>query len=132
MGTEIILLVDDNRSLLEVTRRSLTSWGYKVVTAANGPMALAILETGEPVDLLFTDVVMPEGMSGPELADVARRANPRLKVLFTTGYAVGSSELRGEHVLHKPYDRHALASAIRTVLDDVVASGLSRRSVQLI
>ena len=128
MGSEIILLVDDNESLLEVTRRSLTTWGYEVITAACGSTALAILESGERVDLLFTDVVMPEGMSGPELAEAARRVNPELKVLLTTGYVVEPSDDRGDYVLHKPYDRRALALAIRAVLDDVVTTLLPGNS----
>ena len=132
VGSEIILLVDDNQSLLEVTRRNLTAWGYKVIAVARGRMALAIVESGEPVDLLFTDVVMPEGMSGPELVDAARRVDPHLKVLFTTGYAVEPSDYQGEYVLRKPYDRRTLAHAIRTVLGDVVISGSRSRSVQLI
>jgi signal transduction histidine kinase/ActR/RegA family two-component response regulator len=131
VGTEAILVVDDNESLLGVTRRNLTAWGYKVIAVARGRKALAILESGEPVDLLFTDVVMPEGMSGPELADAARRINPHLKVLFTTGYTVEPSDYRGEHVLRKPYDRNALACAIRTALDGVVTPGSRSRSAQL-
>jgi signal transduction histidine kinase/ActR/RegA family two-component response regulator len=118
-GTETILLVDDNQSLLEVTRRNLASWGYKVIAAANGRAALAILESGERVDLLFTDIVMPGGMSGPELASAARRVTPRLKVLFTTGYTAEASEQRAEDVVYKPYDRRELARAIRAALDDV-------------
>ncbi len=131
MGTETILVVDDNQSLLEVTRRNLTAWGYKVITVPGGRKALAILEAGEPIDLLFTDVVMPEGMSGPELADAARRVSPHLKVLFTTGYAVEPSDYQGDCVLRKPYDRSALARAIRTVLDGDVTSGSRSHSVQL-
>jgi signal transduction histidine kinase/ActR/RegA family two-component response regulator len=118
-GTETILLVDDNQSLLEVTRRNLASWGYKVIAAANGRAALAILESGERVDLLFTDIVMPGGMSGPKLASAARRVCPRLKVLFTTGYTAEVSEQRAEDVVYKPYDRRELARAIRAALDDV-------------
>ena len=131
MGTETILVVDDNQSLLEVTRRNLTAWGYKVISVTGGRRALAILESGEPVDLLFSDVVMPEGMSGPDLVDAARRVRPHLKVLFTTGYAVEPSDHQGESVLRKPYDRRALARAIRSALDGVVTSGSRSRSVQL-
>jgi signal transduction histidine kinase len=130
-GTEIVLLVDDNQSLLEVTRRNLMAWGYKVIAVAAGRKALAILESGERVDLLFADVVMPEGMSGPELADAARRVHPDLKVLFTTGYAVDPSDYQGEFVIRKPYDRRALACAVRTVLDDVSTAGSRSHSVQL-
>ena len=130
-GTETILLVEDNQSLLEVTRRSLTAWGYKVLAAASGPMALAILQSGEAVDLLFTDIVMPGGMSGPELADAVRRVKAHLKVLFTTGYSAESLEQQGEYVLRKPYDRGDLARAIRSVLDGVAAPGPRSWSVQV-
>jgi signal transduction histidine kinase len=119
-GTEVVLLVDDNQTLMEVTRRHLTSWGYKVIPAASGRLALAILESGEPVDLLFTDVVMPGGMSGPELVVSAQRLRPDLKVLFATGYAAEPSEYRGQYLLRKPYDRRDLARAVRTVLDGLV------------
>ena len=131
-GTETILLVEDNESLLSVTRRNLTAWGYKVIAAASGRKALAILESGELVDLLFTDIVMPEGMSGPELAGAARRMKPHLKVLFTTGYAAESLEHQAEYVLHKPYDRRDLTRAIRTVLDGIVTYGPMHQSVQLV
>lgn len=120
-GTETILLVDDNQSLLEVTRRNLASWGYKVIAATNGRAALAILEAGEQVDLLFTDIVMPGGMSGPELASAARQVSPRLKVLLTTGYTADPSEQRAEDVLYKPYNRRELARAIRAALEEVGA-----------
>ena len=71
-GTEAILLVDDNQTLLTVARRHLGALGYKVLSAASGPAALDILMTDATVDLLFTDLVMPEGMSGFELAEAAR------------------------------------------------------------
>ena len=91
--------------------------GYKVRPATSGPAALAILRSGEPVDLLFTDVVMPEGMNGYKLGAAARRLRPRLKLLFTTGYASDLSEHDRQPMLHKPYDRRELARAVRTVLD---------------
>jgi signal transduction histidine kinase/ActR/RegA family two-component response regulator len=131
-GTETILLVEDNEGLLAVTCRNLTARGYKVIAATSGRMALATLESGEAVDLLFTDMVMPGGMSGPDLARAARRLNPRLKVLFTTGYAAESLEQQEEYVLHKPYDRRSLARAIRTVLDGIVTSGPRHQSFKLI
>jgi signal transduction histidine kinase len=119
-GTEVILLVDDNQTLMEVTRRQLTSWGYKVIPAVSGRSALAILEAGEPVDLLFTDVIMPGGLNGPELVESAQRLRPDLKVLFATGYAAEPSDYRGQFLLRKPYDRRDLARAVRTVLDGLV------------
>lgn len=121
-GCEAILLVDDNETLMAVARRHLVTLGYKVVCAASGPAALAILESGEAVDLLFTDIVMPEGMSGYQLAEAARRLRPGLKVLFTSGYAAELSEHDGRHMLRKPYDRRELSRAVRTALDALVES----------
>ncbi len=119
-GTEAILLVDDNEHLTAITRRHLAALGYTVASASSGPSALTIIESGQPVDLLFTDVVMPEGMSGHQLAATARRLRPGLRVLFATGYAGGMSEPGGQHLLHKPYDRRDLARAVRAALDAMV------------
>jgi CheY-like chemotaxis protein len=117
-GNEAILLVDDNPTLLDVTMRHLIALGYKVVPAPNGPAALAILASGEKFDLLFTDVMMPDGMSGYDLAQAARLRQPDLKVLFTTGYATTEPAAQQEApMLNKPYRRRDLAWAIRTVLD---------------
>jgi signal transduction histidine kinase len=121
-GSETILMVDDYQTLMQVTRRHLTALGYGVIAAADAPSALAILECGETVDLLFTDVVMPGGMSGTELAGAARRLRPSLRVLLATGYAAEPSEQHGRHVLRKPYDRRDLAHAVRTVLDGLVVT----------
>jgi CheY-like chemotaxis protein len=95
--------------------------GYQVSTAGSGPAALAILGSGIAFDLLFTDVAMP-AMSGYDLADAARRLQPRLKLLFTTGYAgdqprdldMGPEQLP---MLRKPYRQAELARAVRAVLD---------------
>jgi len=116
-GAETILLVDDNQSLMAVTKRNLLALGYKVVPATDARSALAILASDAVVDLLFTDVVMPGGMNGPELAEAARRLRPGLRVLFTTGYTETSVEGADRQVLRKPYGRRGLATAIRTVLD---------------
>ncbi len=102
---------------MAVTRRTLSALGYKVVPATDARSALAILASDAVVDLLFTDVVMPGGMNGPELAEAARRLRPGLRVLFTTGYTETSVEGADRQVLRKPYGRRGLATAIRTVLD---------------
>jgi CheY-like chemotaxis protein len=120
-GHEAILLVDDNLTLRDVARHHLSGLGYKVGVAENGPAALALLRSGEKFDLLFTDVVMPCGMTGYELAEAARRLQPSLRVLFTTGYAEAvatiGNKVQGErHMLRKPYRRTELAEAIRSVL----------------
>jgi CheY-like chemotaxis protein len=120
-GTETILLVDDNRTLLSVACRHLAALGYKVVSAASGPAAFAILASDKTIDLLFTDVAMPDGMNGLELAEAARRSRPDLRVLFTSGYAGQLSEPVRPHMLHKPYSRHDLACAVRNCLDGLVA-----------
>jgi CheY-like chemotaxis protein len=97
--------------------RNLTALGYKVVPAKDAQSALAILASEAAVDLLFTDVVMPGGMSGPELAEAARRLRPGLRVLFTTGYAETSVDVADRQVLRKPYGRRGLATAVRAVLE---------------
>ena len=76
-----------------------------------------MLGSGEKFDLLFTDVVMPDGMSGYDLAAAARLRQPRLKVLFTTGYAAELSTNDGQFMLAKPYQKRDLAWAIRNALD---------------
>ncbi|CAH2602079.1 Histidine kinase [Rhodovastum atsumiense] len=118
-GSETILLVDDNQTLMEVVRRQLAALGYRVLTAASGPAALAILRAGEAVDLLFTDIVLPDGMSGTRLARTARRLRPGLKILFTTGHASGLPRQERQNLLRKPYDRRDLARAVRAALDEV-------------
>jgi two-component system CheB/CheR fusion protein len=121
-GTETILLVDDNTTLLDVTRRHLVALGYQVSTAESGPAALAILRSGARFDVLLTDVVMPEGMSGYDLAEAARHLQPELKVLFTSGYAGGvvaedGGQPNGRDMLPKPYRQRELARVVRAVLD---------------
>jgi CheY-like chemotaxis protein len=116
-GTETILLVDDNQSLMLVTQCHLAGLGYRVIPATNAQSALAILASRETIHLLFTDVVMPGDMSGPDLAEAAQQLRPGLRVLFTTGYADKCSEAPERHVLRKPYDRRGMASAVRAALD---------------
>jgi CheY-like chemotaxis protein len=121
-GAETILLVDDNQALLAVARRHLVALGYKVISAASGPAALAIVRSGETFDLLFTDVVMPEGMSGFRLAELALHLRPDLRVLYTTGDTRTFSGHNVTHMLRKPYDRHGMARAVRSTLDGLVAT----------
>ena len=118
-GNEAILLVDDNPTLLDVTRRHLAVLGYKVTSAANGPSALAILSAGGRFDLLFTDVLMPDGMSGYDLAQAARLWQPDLKALLTTGHTGELPTHDEPPILRKPYQKRDLACAIRTALDGI-------------
>ena len=121
-GTETVLLVEDNDSVRHFARHHLESLGYKVLQAASGIEALEILGTQGRIDLLFTDVVMPGGVGGRQLADVARARRPGLKVLFTSGYSEDAIIHQGRldpgvQLLSKPYRRSELALRIRDVLD---------------
>ncbi|PCI46921.1 MAG: hybrid sensor histidine kinase/response regulator [Alphaproteobacteria bacterium] len=117
---ETILYVEDDPKVRRVNARRLMELGYVVHTAKDGPSALAILEKQGQVDLLFTDIVMPGGMSGKELADFVRKQQPDIKVSLTTGYAeqITSGELGGDNLLKKPYSKQTLARHLQKILDD--------------
>ncbi|MCX7789258.1 MAG: PAS domain S-box protein, partial [Chloroflexaceae bacterium] len=86
-GDETILLVEDDEAVRHFARQQLTSLGYRVLEAATGPEALEIVRAHDDIALLFTDIVMPGGMSGRDLVEAARQVRPGLKVLYTSGYA---------------------------------------------
>jgi PAS domain S-box-containing protein len=116
-----ILVVDDNSGVLEEATDQLTRLGYDVVSASNGAEALAVLERGEKVDLLFTDVVMPGDLAGRDLADKAVELRPGLKVLFASGYFEGALVSKGAletdvQFIAKPYRMKALAQKVEEVL----------------
>jgi PAS domain S-box-containing protein len=120
-GSEVILLVEDNEPVREFAKAQLHYLGYRVLEAANGIEALAILREHRDVDLLFTDVVMPGGLNGRELALEARKLYPALKVLFCSGYAESAILHLGlldedVQLLNKPYSRLQLARRIRGIL----------------
>lgn len=118
-GAESILLVEDHAQLRRRGVTMLRELGYAVIEASNGPEALQTLESNAEIDLLFTDIVMPGGMTGAQLADRAETLRPGLPVLFTTGYAEHSQlpEDKRAAVLHKPFSRRELAESIRAMLD---------------
>jgi CheY-like chemotaxis protein len=121
-GGEAVLVVDDNVELRHVAARQLTGLGYRVSEAGDGPAALALIDQGGTFDLLFTDIGLPKGMNGFELAALARRRLPDVKVLFTTGYGTvgprdGRPEIDPAAVLHKPYRGRDLALRVRAVFD---------------
>ncbi len=121
-GYETVLLVDDNVEMRTVARRHLVSLGYRVSEAASGPAALEILRGSEHFDLLFTDIVMPEGITGYQLAAAAQQIRPGLKVLFTTGYAkpAAGGEALATHagaMIRKPYRKQDLAETVRAALE---------------
>jgi len=121
LPNELVLLVEDNEHVRAYSVEALQELGYHVVAAANGPEALRRLDEGLAVDLLFTDVVMPD-MNGRQLADLALQRRPGLKVLFTTGYTRNAVVHKGvidpgTAFLQKPFTIDQLASKIRSVLD---------------
>jgi PAS domain S-box-containing protein len=118
-GSEKILLVEDDATVLALTFDVLTGLGYEVTSAINAAEALARIRSDAEIDLLFTDVVMPGGVSGLSLARSAREVRPGLRVLLTSGF-VGEdrvSEGREFPLLDKPYEVAVLASTLRKLLD---------------
>ncbi len=116
-GRETILVVEDDASVRNMTVNSLEGLGYKVREAVDGKSGLEIVREGGPIDLLFTDMIMPNGMSGLELIRAARELRPDLKVLLTSGYSEQFVRPSGVRLLGKPYRRDKLATAIRAALD---------------
>jgi CheY-like chemotaxis protein len=122
-GGETILLVEDNTALRTMVKAQLIGLGYKLIEAETAAAALVVLESGQHVDLLFTDIGLPGGMTGFQLAERARSRHPSLKVLYTTGYARPEANHDGtpndvQHVLRKPYRRQELAQKVRAALDN--------------
>jgi PAS domain S-box-containing protein len=121
-GTELVLMVEDNKDLRAVTLKQLTDLGYRTLEAEDAKAALKILAERPDIDLLFTDIVMPGGMTGTELAREARRLYPRLKILLTSGYtaramANGFHDIEGLELLNKPFRKRDLAQRLRSVLE---------------
>jgi PAS domain S-box-containing protein len=128
-GTETVLIVEDDPFVRSYAVMRLESLGYSVVSAVDGDDALQKLRAGIHADILFTDIVMPGGINGWELADLARQLRPGLPVLLTSGYALETlakhGRLRaGAIVLAKPYRKADLARRLREVVS--VSQLLSR------
>jgi PAS domain S-box-containing protein len=120
---ETILVVEDDDDVRTYSVDILRELGYRVIDAHDGPSALRLLERQARVDLLFTDVVLPSGMTGAQLAEQARAVRPGLKVLFTTGYArnaiIHHGRLdKGVRLITKPFASNDLALKVRDVLDE--------------
>jgi len=119
---ETILVVEDEPAVRDYSASSLRDLGYRVLAAADGKAALRLLARDETIALLFTDVGLPGGMTGRQLADAARERRPQLKVLYTTGYARnaivhGGVLDPGTEMLPKPFSLVTLAGKVRAVLD---------------
>jgi PAS domain S-box-containing protein len=118
---ETILVVEDDSRVRQLTIKRLKLIGYEVLEASDGPSALEILNRGDPVDLVFTDLIMPGGLSGRDVAMRAREIKPGVKILLTSGYAeelVRGDDLQRENlkVLRKPYQQADLVATLREVL----------------
>jgi PAS domain S-box-containing protein len=136
VGSETILLVEDDSLVRTYAAAQLGALGYGVVTAENAQQAIEAIERGCVPDLLFTDMIMPGGMNGRELAEQVLGRCPGIKVLYTSGYAHGAIDGSPEnsvhvghqgrhqvrHLLGKPYRRRDLAAKVREVLDEPAAA----------
>jgi PAS domain S-box-containing protein len=124
-GTGAVLVVEDDEQVRAISVEMLSSLGYRVHIARDGHEALAILRSGEAVDLLFTDLVMPHGMSGIELARQACRIKPGLAVLLTTGYALRQGDGPDEFpVIAKPFRLAALSEAVGRLVNKTCHSAM--------
>jgi len=130
-GTETILIVEDEPVLREMTRSILENSGYRILEAASGKEALDVWKRcTSPVNLLLTDMMMPEGVSGMDLADRLLRLQPGLKIIFTSGYTAHEIDTAvltrtRAQFLQKPYSYEGLARIVRHCLDQPLANGVA-------
>jgi CheY-like chemotaxis protein len=120
---ETILLVEDDANIRKLVAAMLNSLSYQVVDAEDGPTALSLLASRATPDMLLTDMVLPKGMNGSELAREARRQHPALKVLYMSGYTnnalpIDGTQDKSVRLLSKPFRRQDLARAVRATLDE--------------
>jgi nitrogen-specific signal transduction histidine kinase/ActR/RegA family two-component response regulator len=121
-GTESVLLVEDDDMVRATAATMLGDLGYRVTEASDGRSALALIESRPPFDLILTDVVMPGGMTGWDLAQAIWKNQPDSKVLFSTGYTDNPifRNARHDHRIHvlpKPYSKRAIAVKLREIID---------------
>jgi CheY-like chemotaxis protein len=120
VADHLVLVVDDDSAVREVTVAMLASCGYGVIEAASGPAALEILDSGVCVDLMMIDVAMPD-MNGVETARQARNRRPDLPILYSSGYAdlarFGGGEVDPDQIVDKPYRRDDLLTKVQTCLE---------------
>jgi PAS domain S-box-containing protein len=130
-GSETILVVEDDSLVRNFVVAQLHGLGYRTIAAADSRAAMALVENGEPFDLLFTDVILSGGMTGRQLADAVAKHRPRLKVLYTSGYTDNSIVHHGRLdqgvlLLTKPYRKAQLAQMIRQALMGETSQSLFR------
>ncbi len=130
-GTETILVVEDDEEVRNTVVETLGDLGYRVLTARDAQAGLTVVESGIPIDVIFTDVVMPGPLKSREMARRAQERLPNLAVLFTSGYTENSIVHGGKldagvELLSKPYTREALARRIRHVIANRKQVSLAR------
>jgi len=121
VGGGTILVVDDEATIRHLVDEVLDDVGYTVIGAADGAAGLKVLQSGARIDLLITDVGLPNGMNGRQVADAGRSLRPGLKILFITGYAenaaVGNGHLEpGMELLTKPFALDALVGKVHEMM----------------
>jgi CheY-like chemotaxis protein len=124
---ETVLIIDDEATIRLVASEVLRENGYRVIEAPDGPTGLKILQSELPIHLLVTDVGLPGGMNGRQVADAARSVRPELRVLFITGYAenaiIGNGLLdRGMSIITKPFEMAVFANKVRELIDKSAGS----------
>jgi CheY-like chemotaxis protein len=120
-GSATVLLVEDDADVAELALGLLEDAGYKVRTACNAHDALKVLRNGERIDLVFSDIMMPGGMNGAELARIVRGEFPAIFILLATGYAEAAANLTTQEfpLIRKPYGREVLLDKVGEILGEV-------------
>ena len=126
-GGGTILLIDDDASIRHLIDEVLDALGYTVIGAADGAAGIKVLQSGARIDLLITDVGLPNGMNGRQVADLARLLRPELKILFVTGYAEGTAFGNdplepGMELLTKPFTMHQLVNKVADMMPRTLAA----------
>ncbi len=139
-GSETILVVDDEPSLVDIAVSHLQDLGYRTITANSGTEALKILGENQGIDLLFSDIIMPGDLDGYQLAIAAQKEHPSLKALLTSGFTKKKEDYFSPdgskyaefaaNLLHKPYNQTELAIAVRNTLDDVKGQAAPNGNVE--
>jgi len=118
-----ILLVEDEPEVRFLVAKLLRELGYQVIEAGDGRAAQAVLEGDERIDLLFSDIALPRGLNGPQIAEVGLRLRPSLKLLFMSGYREeylydSGQVMEGVPIIWKPYDKEEMADMVADMLKD--------------
>jgi len=122
-ANEVILVVEDDEALRRTVTRMLKRYGYETIAVEDGPSALSVMKATEHIDLMLSDVILPGGMTGPEIIDAARDQHPDMKVLLMSGYTREAMLHRGEitediQLIQKPFSSQDLGLALREILEE--------------